>query len=54
MTNLSKSSLLQLVDSLPDATMVIDHQGRVVVWNRAMVHLTGIKAEDMLGKSNYN
>ena len=43
----------QIVNFLPDATWVIDNDGKVVTWNRAIEELTGIKAEDMLGKGNY-
>lgn len=46
-------NLASFVDYLPDATMAIDLEGRVVVWNKAMEELTEIKAEDMLGKGDY-
>jgi PAS domain S-box-containing protein len=42
--------LANFIDYLPDATLAIDMEGRVVVWNKAMEELTAIKAEDMLGK----
>lgn len=42
-----------IINFLPDATLVIDSQGRVIAWNRAMEEMTGIKAEDMLGRGNY-
>jgi len=45
--------LANFIDYLPDATLAIDMEGRVVVWNKAMEELTAIKAEDMLGKGNY-
>ncbi len=38
---------------LPDATMVINKDGRVIAWNRAIEAMTGIKAQDMLGKGDY-
>jgi PAS domain S-box-containing protein len=44
--------MTQIIDFLPDATFVIDSEGRVVFWNRAIEELTGVKAEDMLGKGN--
>ena len=37
----------------PDATFVIDRKGKVLVWNKAIEEMTGIKAADMLGRSNY-
>ncbi len=46
-------NLANFVDYLPDATMAIDMEGKVVVWNKAMEELTEIKAEDMLGKGDY-
>ena len=42
-----------IIDFLPDATFVIDLDGRVIAWNKAMVALTGVPAEAMLGKGNY-
>ena len=49
----SEQRQAQIVNFLPDATWVIDNDGKVVTWNRAIEELTGIKAEDMLGKGNY-
>jgi PAS domain S-box-containing protein len=43
----------EIIDFLPDATFVIDPDGRVIAWNKAMVALTGIPAESILGKGNY-
>jgi PAS domain S-box-containing protein len=42
-----------VIDFLPDATFVIDLEGRVIAWNRAMEELTGVLAGDMLGKGKY-
>ena len=42
-----------IIDFLPDATFVIDIEGRVIAWNRAMEVLTGVSAESMLGKGDY-
>jgi len=41
-----------ILEWLPDATMVVDHERKVIAWNRAMEKLTGIAKEDMLGKGN--
>jgi PAS domain S-box-containing protein len=38
---------------LPDAVLVIDTDGRVLVWNDAMERLTGIPRIDIIGKSGY-
>lgn len=48
-----KQRLAQVIDFLPDATFAIDNEGKVTTWNRAMEKLTGAKAEDMIGKGNY-
>jgi PAS domain S-box-containing protein len=45
--------LADIVDFLPDATLVMDRAGRVMAWNRAIEEMTGIKAQDMIGKGNY-
>ncbi len=42
-----------IINFLPDATMVIDLEGKVIVWNHAMEIMTGVKAEDILGKGDY-
>jgi len=43
----------EIIDFLPDATLVIDRDGRVIAWNNAMETLTGVPAESMLGKGNF-
>lgn len=37
---------------LPDPTFVVDAEGKVVMWNRAMEELTGVRTREMLGKGN--
>ena len=49
----SKRRLADIVDFLPDATMVIDKDGKIISWNQAIVAMTGVKAEDILGKGDY-
>ena len=49
----SEERMGQIIDFLPDPTWVIDTEGKVVAWNRALENLTGIKAQDMLGKDNH-
>jgi len=49
----SRQRLMDIIDFLPDATFVIDSDGKVVIWNNAMEELTGLKAEDILGKGDY-
>ncbi|HMW92542.1 MAG TPA: PAS domain S-box protein, partial [Candidatus Obscuribacter sp.] len=38
---------------LPDATFVIDREGRVIAWNKALEKLTGAAATAMLGRGDY-
>lgn len=45
--------LVDIIESSPDATMVIDKSGKILFWNRAMEDLTGYSAEEMVGKGNY-
>ncbi|MHC1729101.1 MAG: PAS domain S-box protein [Syntrophobacteraceae bacterium] len=49
----SEQQLTDIINFLPDATLVIDKAGRVIAWNRAMEEMTGIDAADMLGKDNF-
>jgi PAS domain S-box-containing protein len=49
----SERRLADIIDFLPDATLAIDRKGTVIAWNRAMEDMTGVKAENMLGKGNY-
>jgi GAF domain-containing protein len=45
--------LTDIINLLPDATLVIDGEGHVIAWNRAIEEMTGITAEEMLGKGDY-
>ncbi len=49
----SQQQLADIINFLPDATFVIDREGKVISWNRAIEEMTGIKSEDILGKGNY-
>lgn len=49
----SRRSLADILSFLPDATFVIDLEGKVLAWNSAMEMLTSIPAESILGKGNY-
>ncbi len=48
----SERRLADIIRFLPDATMVLDSQRRVVAWNRAMEQLTGVSAEEVVGKAD--
>ncbi|MCK9566846.1 MAG: PAS domain S-box protein [Methanothrix sp.] len=45
--------LMDIIDFLPDATFVIDRDGKVIAWNKAIEAMTGILAKDMIGKGDY-
>ncbi|MCL4395837.1 MAG: PAS domain-containing protein, partial [Chloroflexi bacterium] len=53
--SLSESNgwLREVVDFFPDATFVIDPGGKVIAWNRAIEEMTGVSAQDMVGKGDY-
>ena len=49
----SRRQLSDIIEFLPDATLVIDQQGRVIAWNRAIEEMTGVRKEAMLGRGDY-
>jgi PAS domain S-box-containing protein len=49
----SHRQLANIINFMPDAVLVIDHEGKVIAWNRAIEEMTGTKAEEMLGKGEY-
>lgn len=49
----SERRMEELIEFLPDATVALDADMRVIVWNKAMEEMTGIPAADMLGKGDY-
>ncbi len=49
----SQQRMRDIIDFLPDATFVIDEQGKVIAWNRAIEEMSGVTAESMLGKGEY-
>ncbi|MCX5807196.1 MAG: PAS domain S-box protein [Proteobacteria bacterium] len=42
-----------IINFLPDATMVVDLDGKVIAWNHALEKMSGVRAEDILGKGDY-
>jgi PAS domain S-box-containing protein len=45
--------LMDIIDFLPDATFVIDENGRVIAWNRAIEEMAGVRKEEIVGKGGY-
>ncbi len=42
--------LMDIIEFLPDPTFVIDREGTVIAWNRAIEALSGVPKEEMLGR----
>jgi|GEM_PF-898216 len=49
----SRQEMKDIISHLPDPTFAINTNGTVIAWNEAMVTLTGVDAESMLGKGDY-
>jgi len=49
----SEQRLDGIIEFLPDATFVIDQEGKVIAWNRAIEKMTGVPEAEMLGRGNY-
>jgi PAS domain S-box-containing protein len=49
----SERRLSDIINFLPDPTFVIDKERKVISWNKAIETETGIKAEEILGRGNY-
>ncbi len=49
----SERRLTDIINFLPDATLVIDKEGKIISWNKAMEEMTGVAADAMLGKGDY-
>jgi len=49
----SKQQMADIINFLPDATLVINKEGMVIAWNKAIEKMTGFSADEMIGKKNY-
>ena len=49
----SERLIKEVINFLPDPTFAIDIKGNIIVWNRAIEEMSGIKSQNMLGKGNY-
>jgi DNA-binding CsgD family transcriptional regulator len=43
----------KVIEFFPDATLVIDREGKVIAWNRAIEKMTGVPREKILGKGEH-
>jgi PAS domain S-box-containing protein len=49
----SRQLFADIISFLPDPTFVIDRDGKVLAWNRALEQISGISAGDIVGKGGY-
>ena len=49
----SRHLFRDLIDCLPDPVFAIDTNGKVIAWNGAMEALTGVRAQEIVGKTDY-
>ncbi|WP_353685505.1 ATP-binding protein [Thermodesulfovibrio sp. 3462-1] len=50
---MKENILKRIIRLLPDGVFVIDLSGKVLVWNRAMEELTGVKEGEIVGKGDF-
>ena len=49
----SRQLFADIISFLPDPTFVIDKDGKVLAWNRAIEQLSGVPADNILGKGDH-
>jgi PAS domain S-box-containing protein len=49
----SERRFAEIIDFLPDATLVVNSGGTVIAWNHAIEEMTGVKARDIVGRGDY-
>lgn len=49
----NERKLNDIITFLPDATFAIDTNHKIILWNKAMEDITGLKAEEMIGDYSY-
>ncbi|MDO9033707.1 MAG: PAS domain S-box protein [Methanoregula sp.] len=50
----SRQRMTDIIDHLPDATLAIDLDGKVIAWNLAMEEMTGVHTEQILGRGDHS
>jgi PAS domain S-box-containing protein len=50
----SRQRMRDIIDHLPDATVAIDLDGKVIAWNQAMEEMTGVPKEEILGTRDHS
>ena len=51
--SLASERLSNIIEHLPDPTMVVDSEHRLIAWNKAIEDLTGIPKDRILGQGDY-
>jgi PAS domain S-box-containing protein len=49
----SEHLLFTIINNLPDPTFVIDVNGKVYLWNKALEKISDVKSQDIIGKGEY-
>ncbi|MCD4846946.1 MAG: PAS domain S-box protein [Candidatus Aegiribacteria sp.] len=49
----SERRMSEIIDFLPDATLVVNRDSQVIAWNKAMEEMTEVPADEMLRKGDY-
>ncbi len=49
----SERMLADIIDFLPDATFVVDLEGKVMTWNKAIEKMTGVSKDEMVGQGDH-
>jgi diguanylate cyclase (GGDEF)-like protein/PAS domain S-box-containing protein len=49
----NRTRLADIVTFLPNATLAIDKEKRIIIWNKAIEEMTGVPAAEMIGKGDY-
>jgi PAS domain S-box-containing protein len=49
----SERRFADIIGFLPDATLVVNREGTVIAWNRAIEEMTGVIAGDIVGKGDH-
>lgn len=49
----SQQRMMDILNFLPDPTLAIDNERRIIIWNRAIEEMTGVPASEMIGQGDY-
>lgn len=48
----TNKQLMDIIDFLPDATVVVNSEKKIISWNRSMEKMTGVLKEEIIGKDH--